>query len=86
MSDAKLRSVCATMKHFIDMTRTELVQLQDRIELTEQRLREARAERPTNVERVAALEDRLTDLAHDRDNATNALQVLVEEFSAQCHG
>ncbi len=31
MSDAKLRSICATVKHFIDMTRAELMRLDKRI-------------------------------------------------------
>ena len=68
------------------MMRTELVRLRDRIELTEQRLRGARAERPTKVERVVAVEGRPTDGAHDRDHAMNGLQVREEGFSAQCHG
>lgn len=86
MSDAKLRSVCTTMKHFIDMTRAELVRLENRIELTETRLREAQAKQPINVEGVAALEERLIDLASDRDSSTSTRQVMEEEFSAQCHG
>lgn len=84
MSDTRLRSVCATMKHFIEMTEAELARFRIDIRDAERALEQARARQPPNPELIEALEQRLPRLQQDRDNARNALQVLQEEFSAQC--
>jgi chromosome segregation ATPase len=84
MHDTRLHSVCATMKRFIDLTQTELARLRRQIHTAQRELEEARRRVPPNPDLVAAFESRLRELEQDRDNATNSLQVLQEEFSAQC--
>jgi chromosome segregation ATPase len=84
MSTVNTESVCALMRRFIGSTQQEVARKRRDIVRTHDEMRAAQERPQPNHELIAALATRIERTEQALTDDMNALQVLEEEFSAQC--
>jgi septal ring factor EnvC (AmiA/AmiB activator) len=84
MSTVKTESVCGLMRRFISVTQQEIARKRRDISRTQDEIRQAQQRPQPNHELIAALAAHIERTGRDLADDMNALQVLEEEFSAQC--
>lgn len=85
MSTVKEESVCGLMRRFISSTQQEVARKRRDIVRTQDQMQAAQQRPQPNLELIAAFAAHIEQTERLLTDDMNALQVLEEEFSAQCH-